>query len=87
MVSFIYPIRKECISLYVFFPAGFGKCRRSDGMDVFWFMGLDILTCGNLLDELFGMFMVVDSVSFVSEIKDFQRKEKAQEKKKSHCSG
>ena len=56
-------------------------------MDVFWFMGLDILTCGNLLDELFGMFMVVDSVSFVSEIKDFQRKEKAQEKKKSHCSG
>ena len=54
MVSFIYPIRKECISLYVFYPAGFGKCRRSDGMDVFWFMGLDILTCGNLLDELFG---------------------------------
>ncbi|KXT50525.1 hypothetical protein HMPREF3038_01782 [Akkermansia sp. KLE1797] len=56
-------------------------------MDVFRFMELDILTCGNLLDGLFGMFMVVDSVSFVPEIKGFQRKEKAQEKKKSHCSG
>lgn len=87
MVSFIYPIRKECISFYVFYPARFGKCCRSDGMDVFRFMEPDILTCGNLLDGLFGMFMVVDSVSFVPEIKGFQRKEKAQEKKKSHCSG
>ena len=87
MVSFIYPIRKECISLYVFYPAGFGKCRRSDGMDVFWFMGLDILTCGNLLDELFGMFMVVDSVSFASWIKGFQGEEKMKGKKISHCSG
>ncbi|WP_418712282.1 hypothetical protein, partial [Akkermansia sp.] len=33
-------------------------------------MELDILTCGNLLDGLFGMFMVVDSVSFVPEIKE-----------------
>ena len=56
-------------------------------MNVFRFTGSGILICGNLLDGLFGVFEVVDSVSFVSEIKDFQRKEKAQEKKKSHCSG
>ena len=50
-------------------------------MDVFRFTGPGILICGNLLDGALGVFMMVDSVPFVSEIKGFQGKEEMQGKK------
>ena len=50
-------------------------------MNVFRFTGSGILICGNLLDGPFGVFEVVDSVSFASWIKGFQGEEKMKGKK------